>query len=41
MFFIMQDEMGGAFGSVGEKGKCIKGFYAETWREETTWKTQT
>ena len=35
-----KNEMGGACSAYGGKEKCEKGFGGETWRKETTWKTQ-
>jgi len=32
--------MGGAHNSHGRDEKCVQNFVQETWREETTWKTQ-
>jgi len=37
---IEKNEMGGACSTYGGEERCIQVFSGETWREETTWKTQ-
>ena len=36
----MKNEMSGARSTYGGEERCIQGFGEETWRKETTWKTQ-